>query len=76
MASVLVRDVPDSVHVALQRQAERNGQSLQQYLSAQLRRLAERPSVAEVLDGIEDRRGGTVGLAQAVDDLGRERSVR
>lgn len=74
MANVLVRDVPDDVHLALQQQAERHGQSLQQYLSAELRRLAERPNIADVLDRIEHRRGGSVGLGQAVEDLGRERS--
>lgn len=73
MPNVLVRDVPEDVHTALQRRAERRGQSLQQYLAGELRRLAERPSVDEVLDGIERRRGGRVGLQQAADDLAEER---
>ena len=72
--NVLVRDLPDDVHLALQQQAERHGQSLQQYLSTELRRLAERPDITDVLDRIERRRGGRVGLAQAVEDLGQERS--
>jgi plasmid stability protein len=50
MPNLLVRDVPDDVHAALQRRAERRGQSLQQFLTSELRRLAERPSVDEVLD--------------------------
>ena len=53
MPNVLVRDVPEDVHTALQRRAEQRGQSLQQYLAGELRRLAERPSVDEVLDRIE-----------------------
>ena len=69
MPNLLVRDVPDEVHAALQRRAERRGQSLQQFLASELRRLAERPSVDEVLDRIERRRGGRVGLRQAADDL-------
>lgn len=73
MPNVLVRDVPEDVHTALQRRAEQRGQSLQQYLAGELRRLAERPSVDEVLDGIERRRGGRVGLQQAADDLAEER---
>jgi antitoxin FitA len=75
MPNVLVRDVPDDVHAVLQRRAERRGQSLQQFLISELRRLAERPAVDEVLDRIERRRGGRVGLAQAANDLaeGRER---
>ena len=74
--NVLVRDIPDDVHAALQRRAERRGQSLQQYLAAELRRLAEQPTVDEVLDRIEQRRGGVVGLAQAAEDLHEERARR
>jgi plasmid stability protein len=72
--NVLVRDLPDDVHAALQRRAERRGQSLQQYLAGELRRLAEQPTVEEVLEQIEQRRGGAVGLAQAVEDLQEERA--
>jgi len=74
--NVLVRDLPDDVHAALQRRAERRGQSLQQYLAGELRRLAEQPTVDEVLEQIEQRRGGAVGLAQAVEDLRGERARR
>ena len=76
MPNLLVRDLPDDVHAALQRRAERRGQSLQQFLSGELRKLAERPSLDEVLDRIERRRGGQVGLRQAAEDLGEERSGR
>jgi hypothetical protein len=60
----------------LQRRAERRGQSLQQFLAGELRRLAERPGVEEVLDRIERHRGGRVGLQQAADDLVAERERR
>ena len=73
MPNVLVRNLPQDVHSRLQARADARGQSLQQYLSAELRRLAERPSVDEVLARIEARDGGRVGLAQAVDDLAIER---
>ncbi|MGH3184677.1 MAG: FitA-like ribbon-helix-helix domain-containing protein [Streptosporangiaceae bacterium] len=76
MPNLLVRDVPDDVHAALQRRAERRGQSLQQFLSSELRRLAERPSIDEVLDRIDRRSGGRVGLRQAAEDLGDERTRR
>jgi antitoxin FitA len=76
MPNVLVRDVPDDVHAVLQRRAERRGQSLQQFLISELRRLAERPAVDEVLDRIERRRGGRVGLAQAANDLAEVRERR
>jgi hypothetical protein len=74
MPNVLVRDIPEEIHAALQRRAELRGQSLQQYLAGELRRLAERPSIEEVLDRIDRRRGGRVGLRQAVDDLAEERA--
>jgi antitoxin FitA len=76
MPNVLVRDIPDDVHAALQHRAERRGQSLQQYLAAELKRLSERPSVDEVLDRIEHRRGGRVGLARAAGDVSEERAQR
>jgi hypothetical protein len=76
MPNVLVRDLPDDVHATLQERAERRSQSLQQYLAAELKRLAERPSVDEVLDRIEKRRGGRVGLTQAAQDVSEERSQR
>jgi plasmid stability protein len=74
--NVLIRDLPDDVHAALQRRAERRGQSLQQYLAGELRRLAEQPTVEEVLEQVEQRRGGSVGLAQAAEDLHEERARR
>lgn len=76
MPNVLVRDLPDDIHAALQRKAERRHQSLQQYLTAELRRLAERQQVADVLDDIETRRGGRVGMSRAVQDLDEERAKR
>jgi hypothetical protein len=76
MPNLLVRDVPDDVHAGLQRRAERRGQSLQQFLISELRGLAERPAVDEVLGRIERRRGGRVGLAQAADDLAEGRARR
>jgi hypothetical protein len=76
MPNLLVRDVPDDVHAALQRRAERRGQSLQQFLTSELRRLAERPSVDDVLERIDRRSGGQVGLRQAAEDLSEERSQR
>ena len=74
MPNVLVRDLPDDVHAALQQRANERGQSLQQYLSSELRRLVEQPSLEEVLERIGRRRGGRVGLGQAVEDLAEERS--
>jgi hypothetical protein len=76
MRNVLVRGLPDEVHAALARRAQRRGQSLQQYLAAELERLAGRPTVDEVLDRIERRRGGRVALGDAVADVAGERAAR
>jgi hypothetical protein len=76
MPNVLVRDLSDDVHATLQNRAERRGQSLQQYLTSELKRLAERPTVDEVLDRIEKRRRGRVGLTRAAQDVSAERSQR
>ena len=76
MANVLVRDLPDDVHAALQRKAQQRHQSLQQYLTVELRRLAERRQLDDVLDDVEQRPGGRVGLSAAVDHLDRERERR
>jgi hypothetical protein len=73
MPNVLIRDIPEDIHAALQRRAELRGQSLQQYLAGELRRLAERPGIGEVLDRIDRHRGGRVGLRQAAEDLAQDR---
>jgi plasmid stability protein len=76
MPNILVRDVPDDVHAALQRKAEHRHQSLQQYLAVELRHLAERRSISDVLDDVETQHGGRVGFATAGADLNAARSDR
>ena len=76
MANVLVRDLPDDVHSALRLRAEAAGQSLQQYLATELTRLASTPSLQDVLTRIGRRRGGKVGLPEAVNDLDELRRDR
>jgi len=76
MPNVLVRGLTEETHRGLLRQAEERGQSLQQYLAAELTRLASIPTLEDVLRRIETHRGGRVGLAQAAADLTDERSRR
>ena len=76
MANVLVRGLPDHVHEQLQQRAARSGQSLQQYLVHELTRLAGRPTLNELLDRIDKRGGGAVGLRQAAEDIAAERDAR
>ncbi len=74
MANLLVRDLPDDVHSALQQRAKREGRSLQQFVTRELTKIAQRPGLEDVLSRIEQRTGGAVGLTQAVEDLAEERS--
>jgi len=74
MPNVLIRDLPEDAHRELLRRAQARGQSLQQYLAGELIRLAASPTLEDVLGRIDARRGGRVGLAQAVADLADERT--
>jgi plasmid stability protein len=74
MSNILIRDVPADVHAKLQERAERDGRSLQQYLINVLRRLAEQPTMDEVLDRIETYSGGRVGLERAAEYLREDRA--
>ena len=76
MPNVQVREVPDDVHAALVRRAQSAGQSLQQYLSIQLARLAKTPTVDEVIARIERRPKGRLSRASAVAALQDERARR
>jgi hypothetical protein len=76
MPNVLVRDLTAETHHELLRRAAERGQSLQQYLAAELTRLAASPTLDDVLLRIEARRGGRVGFEQASADLADERSGR
>lgn len=76
MPNVLVRDLPDKVHAGLQRRAEAEGRSLQQFLAIELTRLATTPTIDDVLARIARRKGGRVGFDAAVLDLDDERSRR
>jgi antitoxin FitA len=74
--NVQVRDVPEDVHQALVRRAEAAGQSLQQFLAAQLALIASTPSIDEMLDRIEDRPKGRLSSSAAIAAIGDERARR
>lgn len=76
MPNVLIRDVPDDVHARLTKRAAERGQSLQQYLVSELDHLVERPTVDELMDRIESRKGGGQVGMQAVQDIADERARR
>ena len=76
MPNVQVRDVPDEVHEALVRRAELAGQSLQQFLFAQLAAIAATPTLDEMLDRIERRSKGRLTSRDAIVAVDAERARR
>jgi antitoxin FitA len=76
MPNVQVRDVPNEVHEALLRRAEQAGQSLQQFLAAQLALIAATPTVDEMLDRLEHRPKGQLSAENAITALEGERARR
>ena len=76
MPNVQVRDVPDEVHEALVRRAEHAGQSLQQFLAAQLAMIAATPTLEEILGRIERRPKGHLSAKNAIKAIDDERARR
>jgi len=76
MMNILIRDVPPDIHAELQKRAERDGRSLQQYLINELGRLTARPTMDEILDRIESRDGVELGFEQAVAYIAEGRAER
>ncbi len=76
MPNVQIRDVPEHVHAELTRRADQAGQSLQQYLTAQLASIAATPTIDDVLDRIENRSKGKVPTGEAVAALEDDRAGR
>ena len=76
MPNVQVRNVPEEVHAALVRRAELAGQSLQQYLAAQLAALAATPTLDEMLDRIAQRPKGRLSRRDALAAVEDERARR
>lgn len=67
MALIQIRDVPESVREELARKAAAAGQSMQSYLLGELTRLAERPSMAEIVRRAQTR-ATAVGSTVTMDD--------
>ena len=53
---ITIRDVPDNVRNELAARAARQRQSMQEYLLGELERIASRPSIAEWLHGVRERK--------------------
>jgi antitoxin FitA len=76
MPSIQIKNVPPEVHRVLRQRAAAAGQSMQEYLLAQLTRVAETETLEEVLDRIGSRSGSTVTLDFAVESIRKEREER
>jgi antitoxin FitA len=76
MPNVQIRDVPHEVHEALVRRADLAGQSLQQYLAAQLAAIVATPTIDEMIARIERRPKGQVSRSSALAALQDERARR
>ena len=72
---IQVRNVPDGLHRTLKAQAAMAGMSLSDFLLAEIRRLAERPTVAELRERVR-RRSRVTGAPSAAEAVRRERDAR
>jgi antitoxin FitA len=57
--SMTIRDVPDETRAVLAARAARAGQSLQEYVRAQLMALAEKPAAEELWARVRERVAAT-----------------
>jgi plasmid stability protein len=71
--SVQIKNVPPDVHRVLRKRAAEAGQSLQEYLLAQLTEQAQEETLDEVLDRAGGRAGGSLGFAFASEALRADR---
>lgn len=76
MKSILIREVPDEIHLQLKGRARSTGKSLQQYLLDELTRLVGRPTMEEVLERIGNRDPGRIDMETVIRDLDEVRRIR
>ncbi len=74
MPNVQVRNVSEEVYGVLVRRAQKEGQSLQQYLSDQLSQIACRPTLEEVFSQIDEQSLGRISSQDVVSALEVERA--
>lgn len=76
MALIQIRDVPEPVRNEIARKAAVAGQSMQAYLLAELTKLAERPSMAEIVTRAQARAAATRSTVTLEDAVAAVRTVR
>lgn len=62
---IQLRNVPDALHRSLKARAAMAGMSLSDYLLAEIKEIAERPTLAELRDRLQTRRPAAVQLDTA-----------
>ena len=72
---IQLRNVPDGLHRTLKARAALSGMSLSEYLVAEIRRVAERPTIAELRERLE-RRARANPAVSAADAVREERDAR
>ena len=72
---IQVRNVPDSLHRTLKAQAALAGMSLSDFLLAEIRQLAERPTIVELRERLR-RRSRVESPLSAAEAVRRERDAR
>ncbi len=70
MSMIQIRNVPDEMHRQLKARAALAGMSLSDYLIRELRRIAERPTRAELFERLRSQ--GTVALSRPAAEFVRE----
>ena len=65
---IQIRNVPEELHRVLKSRAALEGKSLSDYLLAELRQVAERPTLKEMLERLRNR--------APVEDFSSEEAVR
>jgi antitoxin FitA len=64
---IQIRDVPDDLHRELKRRAEKKGLSLSDYLKLELTRIAEVPTLEELVERIRQRE--PVHFSEPIEDI-------
>jgi antitoxin FitA len=72
---IQVRNVPDSLHRTLKAQAALSGMSLSDFLLAEIRQVAERPTIVELRERLR-RRCRIESPVSAAEAVRRERDAR
>jgi hypothetical protein len=74
MKTIQIRNVPEHLHRALKARAAKQGSTLSDYILAELRRLADRPTPEQIMQRI--RRRTPVDGPSAADLIRAERNSR